>query len=59
MAPAISIAIIAGTGVVAPVVGLAWGPGPIAAVTALTSLALLAARLWISRRRPELSLIHI
>lgn len=53
MAPAISIAIIAGTGVVAPVVGLAWGPGPIAAVTALTSLALLAARLWISRRRPE------
>ena len=53
MAPAISIAIIAGTGVVAPVVGLAWGPGPIATVTALTSLALLAARLWISRRRPE------
>ena len=53
MAPAISIAIIAGTGVVAPVVGLAWGPVPIAAATALTALALLAARLWIARRRPE------
>ena len=52
MAPAISIAIIAGTGVVAPVVGLAWGPVPIAAVTALTALVLLAARLWIARRRP-------
>ena len=43
MAPAISIAIIAGTGVVAPVVGLAWGPVPIAAATALTALALLPA----------------
>ena len=53
MAPAISIAIIAGTGVVAPVVGLAWGPVPIAAATALTALALLAARLWTARRRPE------
>ena len=52
MAPAISIAIIAGTGVVAPVVGLAWGPVPIAAATALTALALLAARLWIAGRRP-------
>ena len=52
MAPAISIAIIAGTGVVAPVVGLAWGPVPIAAATALTALALLAARLWTARRRP-------
>ena len=53
MAPAISIAIIAGTGVVAPVVRLAWGPVPIAAATALTALALLAARLWTARRRPE------
>ena len=53
MAPAISIAIIAGTGVVAPVVGLAWGPVPIAAATALTALALLAARLWTAGRRPE------
>ena len=53
MAPAISIAIIAGTGVVAPAVGLAWGPVPIAAATALTALALLAARLWTARRRPE------
>ena len=53
MAPAISIAIIAGTGVVAPVAGLAWGPVPIAAATALTALALLAARLWTARRRPE------
>ena len=52
MAPAISIAIIAGTGVVAPAVGLAWGPVPIAAATALTALALLAARLWIAGRRP-------
>ena len=52
MAPAISIAIIAGTGVVAPVVGLAWGPVPIAAATALTALALLAARLWTAGRRP-------
>ena len=52
MAPAISIAIIAGTGVVAPAVGLAWGPVPIAAATALTALALLAARLWTARRRP-------
>ena len=51
MAPAISIAIIAGTGVVAPVAGLAWGPVPIAAATALTALALLAARLWIAGRR--------
>ena len=52
MAPAISIAIIAGTGVVAPAVGLAWGPVPIAAATALTALALLAARLWTARRHP-------
>ena len=52
MAPAISIAIIAGTGVVAPVVGLAWGPVPIVAATALTALALLAARLWTAGRRP-------
>ena len=52
MAPAISIAIIAGTGVVAPAVGLAWGPVPIAAATALTALALLAARLWTAKRRP-------
>ena len=53
IAPAISIAIIAGTGVVAPLVGLVWGPVPIAAATALTALALLAARLWTARRRPE------
>ena len=53
MAPAISIAIIAGTGVVAPLVGLAWGPVPIAAATALTALALLAARLWTARAEPD------
>ena len=53
MAPAISIALIAGTGIVAPMLALPWGPAAIAAATALTSLVLLAARLWITRRRPE------
>ena len=50
MAPAVSIALIAGTGIVAPMLALPWGPATIAAATALTSLVLLAARLWITRR---------
>ena len=42
VAPPLSVAIIAGTGIIAPMVGLAWGPGPVAGVSVIAVLAALA-----------------
>jgi len=53
LAPALSVAVIAGTGVVAPMLGISWGPVPIAAAVVLLAGAALAARLLAARRHPE------
>ena len=42
VAPALSVALIAGTGAAAPMVGLTWGPGPVAGATVIVTLAVLA-----------------
>ena len=52
LAPAISIAIISGTGVAAPVLALPWGLASVAAATAILCLAALATRWLMARRHP-------
>ena len=42
LAPALSVAIIAGAGVIAPMTGLTWGPGPVAGMAFVMILAALA-----------------
>ena len=53
LAPAISIALITGTGIVAPVLAVPWGPVPVAVAALLLSLAALASRLVMAQRHPE------
>ena len=53
LAPAISIALITGTGIVAPVLAVPWGPVPVAGAALLLSLAALASRLMMAQRHPE------
>ncbi len=53
LAPAISIAHITGTGIVAPVLAVPWGPVPVAGAALLLSLAALASRLMMAQRHPE------
>ena len=53
LAPAISIAIISGTGVAAPILALPWGLTAVAAATAILCLAALATRWLLAKRHPE------
>ena len=53
LAPAISIAIISGTGVAAPILALPWGLTAVAAATAILCLAALATRRLMAGRYPQ------
>ena len=53
LAPAISIAIISGTGVAAPILALPWGLTAVAAATAIACLAALATRRLMAGRYPQ------
>ena len=53
LAPAISIAIISGTGVAAPVLALPWGLASVATATAIACLAALATRRLMARRHSQ------
>lgn len=53
LAPAISIAIISGTGVAAPILALPWGLTAVAAATAILCLAALATRRLMAGRHPQ------
>ena len=53
LAPTISIAIISGTGVAAPVLALPWGLASVATATAIACLAALATRRLMARRHSQ------
>ena len=53
LAPAISIAIISGTGVAAPILALPWGLTAVATATAVACLAALATRRLMAGRHPQ------
>ena len=53
LAPAISIAIISGTGVAAPILALPWGLTAVATATAVACLAALATRRLMAGRYPQ------
>jgi len=53
LAPAISIAIISGTGVAAPILALPWGLTAVATATAIACLAALATRRLMAGRYPQ------
>ena len=53
LAPAISIAIISGTGVAAPILALPWGLTAVATATAIACLAALATRRLMAGRHPQ------
>ena len=53
LAPAISIAIISGTGVAAPILALPWGLASVATATAIACLAALATRRLMARRHSQ------
>ncbi len=53
LAPAISVGLIAGTGVIAPMLAVPWGLLTVSAVTLFTVIVILAVRLVLARRHPE------